>query len=948
MLFRRFLVLTFGVLLSLSITAHGQDKPASAGASPAAASPEALQEAVAAEPAQNADSHAAEEAKPTAVDPLATPQSQTPADAPKPDRLSTPPEAAPQPPAGEAPATASQENPADGAATGLAATPSTAPSTSQPPFKIQLYLIRTDWAQGKDVAGLDDELKVLLKDVTLPEPLQVDLLRAAPVALFPSKFMATYGPEEFAGIVAWMKRHDLLRTEDVEQAPLPDHFRVESPYHSERLFVPHNLSPGSPPSSQESPAPFVARDYVWEWLFRTYPESRDAVSVTVVEASRRPLRRDTRTVRGTTDQSIEPQGNPQLFRFVLPSDRVVAISCDQYRLGATPWWMDGAKAFRQNEWLPVLLLTPMGQEASEVAPRLTTPSSLLDITEIQQFSPLAPASTQQPAPGENDPSAVTVQLIRVCSDWSKGKDPEETKKALESLLEGASLPDEFRKDLLGSASRILFPEDFAAIYQPGQFADLLAWMTERDLVHIDARSEPLPDDSESRADPECRLFVSHDVVPLPINPRSKPAPPFVTRTYGWEWTCTSWLKSDDRGGQPNLQIDLFRAGLQLDEFQVDGEKSVTREPLSGDVKSVALPADRIAVIRHFDSRDAMSQRTREAGWEPFLVVRPVALREPQASDHPQPSRPSALVKLSHQRPERAATAPQREPSISTEAPALGSSHGPNLAPAAKADQQGSQVVVFDLEHAGLSQVIGALAAATPRVRAQVDDQRRSLIVVGPKDDLAVARDLIEALDQPAAPDQRQIKIFNLVHARAEQMAAILQQLFPEITMSGDQRTNSLIAQGEQPRLEAAEAVIQKLDETPSQNQESLLDEASRRRILETMPAEFASKESEARSVAESLAAEQDTAAAKELRMRLERLVTEAFDLRQKLQRAEAGLLRERIAVVETRLQQREVLRKEIIQRRVQALLSGLDRHRGSVAPASPSCCRSRPSGREPG
>ncbi len=204
--------------------------------------------------------------------------------------------------------------------------------------------------------------------------------------------------------------------------------------------------------------------------------------------------------------------------------------------------------------------------------------------------------------------------------------------------------------------------------------------------------------------------------------------------------------------------------------------------------------------------------------------------------------------------------------------------------------------------------------------------------MGTKDDLAAVENLLKELDQPRAPqspdaipthpEEKQLKIFHLVHARANQMAAILRQLFPEITMSGDERTNSLIAQGEQRRLEAAEAVIQKLDETPSEKQEPPLDEASRRHILETASGEFAAAEAEIQSIVESIAGEADKKKAEQLRARLTGLVAEAFDLRQKLQRAELALLKERVGIIESRLGQRDSLRDEIIQRRVESLLAG--------------------------
>ncbi len=913
MLFRRFLLLISAALLTIGTTAVGQQKAASADASPAAAKPEAHAEDAAAGLASPGDSQPARE------------KEQATEAAPKDAAFSH----ADKSPAAVTDSGATDENQLQGSIT------SSPPNENDGRVTVQLLLVRTDWSQGKDVADLDGTLKEVLKDIALPEPLRANLATAAPAALFPSQFPVTYEPGEFAAALAWMRAHELVRVEEIELLPVHEDYLTDTDGY-QRFFVGDKLMP-VPDDGRGSVPPYVTQEKGWEWCLHFTSHDREepdenAKRLIDLDIQRRAQKRDQRSVRGQAAvSSVDTTYESIPIRVTFPAEQVLAMS------GYTPdtveqsdWWNLLAS---QQEWQPIVTLSPASLRASEVAePRLTSPTSIVEVSRPQNFR--FPARLDQGFKRDDTSSVeiaddntgrVTVQLIRVRSDWSKGKDPEETRKALESLLEGASLPDEFRKDLLGSASRILFPEDFAAIYQPGQFADLLAWMTERDLVHIDARSEPLPDDSESRADPECRLFVSHDVVPLPINPRSKPAPPFVTRTYGWEWTCTSWLESDDRGGQPNLQIDLLRAGLQLDEFQVDGEKSVTREPLSGDVKSVALPADRIAVIRHFDSRDAMSQRTREAGWEPFLVVRPVALGEPQASDHPQPSRPSALVKLSNRSLKRATPVVQRESDSDSGKQSL------------KADDSDKRVTVFALKHASATELVPLLQALIPSGALTADQQANSLVAHGAENELNNLKALLEKLDVPTASprqqtipptpiDGQQIKIFSLKNTEAQQMNEILRQclrdVIPDVVLVPDLRTNSLITHGREDQLRILESLLMKLDETPSKPPAPPSGEASRRENLDATRNEFASKESEVRSVAQSIAAKKDAAAAKELRMRLERLVTEAFDLRQKLQRAEASLLKERIAIIDARLRQREVLRKEIIQQRLEVLLAG--------------------------
>lgn len=180
---------------------------------------------------------------------------------------------------------------------------------------------------------------------------------------------------------------------------------------------------------------------------------------------------------------------------------------------------------------------------------------------------------------------------------------------------------------------------------------------------------------------------------------------------------------------------------------------------------------------------------------------------------------------------------------------------------------------------------------------------------------------VETSPTTGTSTDQQIKVFQLKNAEAAQTAVMVNQLFKDIGVEADKRTNSLIVAGTPEDLDIIEAILLRLDQTPTKPQVPTIANDSQRADLDSTRSDFSAKEAEVRSLAQGIAKEDDTEAAKQLRAKLNRLVVEAFDLRQKLQRAELALLKERIQIVETRLQQRETLRDEIIRRRVESLLA---------------------------
>jgi type II/III secretion system protein/uncharacterized protein DUF1573 len=198
---------------------------------------------------------------------------------------------------------------------------------------------------------------------------------------------------------------------------------------------------------------------------------------------------------------------------------------------------------------------------------------------------------------------------------------------------------------------------------------------------------------------------------------------------------------------------------------------------------------------------------------------------------------------------------------------------------------------------------------------------------------APPQDIVAAPSTAKIPAEttKRIIVFRLQHAQAGQLAELLQAVLTDGRVKADERTNSLVVFGTAEQIDALKGLIENLDIAATPQAASRKAETPPKSI-EATRTDYATKQQEAASLARSLADETDEKTANELRTRLSRLVTEAFDLRQKLQRAELALLKERMQIVETRLLQRNVLRKEIIARRVENLLSG-EFDRASLEPS---------------
>jgi type II secretory pathway component GspD/PulD (secretin) len=55
-------------------------------------------------------------------------------------------------------------------------------------------------------------------------------------------------------------------------------------------------------------------------------------------------------------------------------------------------------------------------------------------------------------------------------------------------------------------------------------------------------------------------------------------------------------------------------------------------------------------------------------------------------------------------------------------------------------------------------------------------------------------------------------VFNLKHAKAEELVAVLQKLFPGVDMAADSRTNAIVARADEKLLDDVRMLLTRLDQ----------------------------------------------------------------------------------------------------------------------------------------
>lgn len=252
-----------------------------------------------------------------------------------------------------------------------------------------------------------------------------------------------------------------------------------------------------------------------------------------------------------------------------------------------------------------------------------------------------------------------------------------------------------------------------------------------------------------------------------------------------------------------------------------------------------------------------------------------------------------------------------------------------------------------------------------------NDTFRSVIVLAP----AEAQDDIEVLihkldikeesdDEAASPNIAQqspaiqptdeTKFFHLRSCDATATLGVVEKLFQGRVrrISADQRTNSLIVVAEPDVCIEVEAVVLKLESTPTQqgpaeaNRSSPIpDTRATKQLVEQLGAQESAAVAEAAKIRQLQAnglAEQNKQSIAEHQRKLKNLLSTAFDLKLQLEELQLKELQSRLSRLERLIGQRKGLRAKIIDRRASELVQGeatqwnaLEAVRSSSAPSKP-------------
>ncbi|MFG0252321.1 MAG: secretin N-terminal domain-containing protein, partial [Phycisphaerales bacterium JB038] len=151
-----------------------------------------------------------------------------------------------------------------------------------------------------------------------------------------------------------------------------------------------------------------------------------------------------------------------------------------------------------------------------------------------------------------------------------------------------------------------------------------------------------------------------------------------------------------------------------------------------------------------------------------------------------------------------------------------------------AQRPDQKIEVLNLEYAAADEVSRGLQGFF-NDRARLEGKRQAdvtiagsrtsatLIVSGTDDDLALVKDLVSRLDLPEAGEDRRIQVYALKSAQAVDVSRVVTAMFPrsrgsrenDVIVTADARTNSLILSAPEERFTEVDALIARLDTTPT-------------------------------------------------------------------------------------------------------------------------------------
>jgi len=506
------------------------------------------------------------------------------------------------------------------------------------------------------------------------------------------------------------------------------------------------------------------------------------------------------------------------------------------------------------------------------------------------------ASASKDATNSPNTLPFRAQLLLIKSDWSQGDDADAIEADWREALKDVPLSQELLDKLPTSGPEILFAPDLVKFYKIEHFQQLYRWLTQHELVEdaiLFPEAELLLPPSVRKVDEYiATLSKRMDFIPLPRNPRG----------------------TNEASGEPYAQIywDIVLS-KETSRLAVVRQPVATRQKLEhggtssgvhGWLCSVAryvLPKGHAAITHAFPASEEGEFRdaTRRAGIEPLIVVFELSPREDprkggkdRAPLEPRFCLPDLVETVSVQHGHEANVLghnwlPGRVTPFITRDP-----KPPSSAPPSQQTASAQKVRVFHLKTADATSLATTLTQFLPEVRAIVPDRPKdALIVLGTEPHITEVASLIEQID---VGDKRETSVID---AQAGE--------------GGVERALDAFDRN----LQALDTLDSLLPTSPAMIEELRWGYESNERVASATAAELR------RLLEKHDGSNTDAARAAALRGQLRQQVAESFLARQQLHDAELANLLCKLKQARETIDQRNRIKDQIIDRRVEDLLN---------------------------
>jgi len=505
------------------------------------------------------------------------------------------------------------------------------------------------------------------------------------------------------------------------------------------------------------------------------------------------------------------------------------------------------------------------------------------------------ASASKDATNSPNTLPFRAQLLLIKSDWSQGDDADAIEADWREALKDVALSKELLGKLPTSGPEILCAPDLVKFYKIEHYQQLFKWLIQHRLAH--GTSFPEAESVLVRGDKVEVLVEEYvtslarrmDFIPLPRSPRSP------SEASNEPYAQVSW----------NVCFSKESSRLTVVRNPVVSKRSLGDKTVSSvgshqcSVAQYVLPKGHVAITHAFPASDERGFReaAQEAGMHPLIVVWDLSVAESLSEERteslePRFCAPDSVKPVSV---DCGSEIKLREGVRIIDGRVVpGLTAGPLAIFGNRSQDSASvqEVRVFHLKTADANSVARTLTQFLPDVRAIVPDRPKdALIVLGTEPHITEVASLIEQID---VGDKRETSVID---AQADE--------------GGVERALDAFDRN----LQALDTLDSLLPTSPAMIEELRLGYDSNERIASATAAELR------RLLEKHDGSNTDAARAAALRDQLRQQVAESFFARQQLHDAELANLLCKLKQARETIDQRNRIKDQIIDRRVEDLLN---------------------------